>query len=159
MCTYLCLYVLNVIILSTSFDVQGGFQLRVSVWDNDNDADDLIDRIFAEMDLEVSDVFTAPTAYTGVNDAGTMTMSFNVACAKNYYGSNCRTFCRPTDDSTGHYTCDDTGGRVCLPGWMDVSTSCLTRESVVMIIAPHVHSDRVQTTPVVMHQTQAMVLE
>ncbi len=99
----------------------------MSVKDNDGDADDLVDRIFAEMDLQVSDSFTTPAQYTGIYNKGTMTMSFKVNCAQFYYGSNCRTFCQPTDDSSGHYSCDENGGKVCLPEWMDVTTNCITR--------------------------------
>lgn len=40
-----------------------------------------------------------------------------VTCAPNYYNATCTTFCRARDDKFGHYGCDDTGAKRCLPGW------------------------------------------
>ncbi|XP_061721976.1 protein jagged-1b isoform X1 [Cydia pomonella] len=40
-----------------------------------------------------------------------------VSCAPNYYNTTCTTFCRARDDKFGHYACDDTGAKRCLPGW------------------------------------------
>ena len=42
---------------------------------------------------------------------------YRMVCYKHYYGLDCSTFCEPRDDFAGHYTCDDTGEMVCLPGW------------------------------------------
>lgn len=44
-------------------------------------------------------------------------LSYHVVCDENYHGESCSEFCRPRDDTFGHYTCDATGNRVCLPGW------------------------------------------
>uniref|UniRef100_A0A8B9JWS5 Delta-like protein n=2 Tax=Astyanax mexicanus TaxID=7994 RepID=A0A8B9JWS5_ASTMX len=43
--------------------------------------------------------------------------SYHVACDEHYYGDSCSDYCRPRDDTFGHYTCDSTGNRVCLEGW------------------------------------------
>lgn len=43
--------------------------------------------------------------------------SYHVVCDENYHGENCSTFCRPRDDTFGHFTCDAAGVRVCVPGW------------------------------------------
>ncbi len=114
--------------------MQGGFQLRVSVYDSDSDADDLVDQIFAERDLEVNQSYTTVSSYTGTYGQGTMELSFKVECAQFYYGLDCTTFCEPMDNSSGHYSCDDNGNKVCLDGWVDVSTDCLTRMSVVQCL-------------------------
>ena len=105
---------------------QGGFQLRITIWDDDSDADDLIDEITTDQSLAVSDEFTSEDDYTGEHGVVIMTLIFRVICNTNYYGSDCRTFCRPRNDSTGHYTCDEDGNRVCLDGYTDVSNDCLT---------------------------------
>ncbi len=106
----------------------------MSVWDDDTGANDLVDRIFAEMDLQASNSFSPTAQYTGIYNNGRMVMGFKLECAQLYYGSNCATFCQPTDDSSGHYSCDENGGKVCLPEWMDVSTNCITRTSVRVIL-------------------------
>ncbi|XP_032870175.1 delta-like protein 3 [Amblyraja radiata] len=43
--------------------------------------------------------------------------SYHVVCGEFYYGEGCSVYCRPRDDNFGHYICDETGQRVCLPGW------------------------------------------
>ena len=48
-------------------------------------------------------------------------------CIPNYYPAGvCNTFCQPRNDSLGHYTCDSFGRRVCLPGYTDSDTNCVT---------------------------------
>ena len=48
-------------------------------------------------------------------------------CATDYYpASVCTTFCQPRNDSLGHYTCDSLGRPVCLPGYTDTNTNCVT---------------------------------
>ena len=48
-------------------------------------------------------------------------------CKAGFYGSSCDRFCEPQDsNSSGHYTCDDSGYIVCHPGFTDNSTNCLT---------------------------------
>lgn len=43
--------------------------------------------------------------------------SYRVVCDEFYYGDDCSDFCRSRDDPFGHFTCDDAGNRICLPGW------------------------------------------
>ncbi|KAI2667886.1 Delta-like protein C [Labeo rohita] len=44
-------------------------------------------------------------------------IGYRVVCDKFYYGDECSDFCRSRDDPYGHFTCDDTGSRICLPEW------------------------------------------
>ena len=43
---------------------------------------------------------------------------FRVTCDQSYYGPGCDVLCRERNDALfGHYGCDVSGKRVCLPGW------------------------------------------
>ena len=46
-----------------------------------------------------------------------------VVCKKGYFGPDCG--CTPQDDSTGHFTCDENGTIVCLPGYQNTTTNCV----------------------------------
>ena len=48
-----------------------------------------------------------------------------IECATNYYQSDCSVYCIPTNDTTGHYTCDTNGNKICLPGYTNASNNCL----------------------------------
>ena len=50
-------------------------------------------------------------------------------CEPNYYPRNsCSVMCIPRNNSEGHYTCDSvTGDKICLEGYKDPSTNCVTR--------------------------------
>ena len=43
--------------------------------------------------------------------------TYEVQCQQDYYGPDCSVFCSPADDATGHFTCDQDGNMVCLPGF------------------------------------------
>lgn len=53
--------------------------------------------------------------------------SFHVFCDDFYFGDGCADYCRPRDDTLGHYTCDEEGNRICLQGWK--GNYCSERES------------------------------
>ena len=52
-------------------------------------------------------------------DAGQHVLAYRyrVKCDEHYYGDGCANLCRPRDDKFGHYTCAESGDKVCLPGW------------------------------------------
>lgn len=52
-----------------------------------------------------------------------------VLCQPNYYNTTCTTFCRPRDDKFGHYACQPSGSKRCLPGWQ--GDNCEKRECIV----------------------------
>lgn len=72
--------------------------------------------------------FLIPNAqWTNVTHNGTVArlrFSYRFLCQKDYYGSSCSTICIPRNDSLGHWICDSSGRRVCLPGWS--GATCLT---------------------------------
>ena len=75
---------------------------------------------------QVSDTFSSDTT---VNEGGSNVISLSYAtrieCATNYYQSDCSVYCIPTNDNTGHYTCDTNGNKICLPGYTNTSNNCL----------------------------------
>ena len=112
------------------FFVQQRFQFQTRVNDEDPfDSDDLIDRVFVISDgLAISNSFTSPQTYTGLYGNVQMVVSYRAICQPNYYGSLCTVFCMGRNDSTGRYECDSQGRPMCLQGWTDVATNCLTRK-------------------------------
>ena len=74
------------------------------------------------------------TQWHNVSHVGTVaniTFSYRVVCEQNYYGDSCSMYCLPRDDSNGHYTCDSSGTRVCLPGWK--GSFCTEGNSFVLL--------------------------
>ena len=54
-----------------------------------------------------------------------LSFTVEVSCSEHYFDDMCSTFCKSTDDVTGHYICDSTGNRVCLKNWYKLP-NCLT---------------------------------
>ena len=72
--------------------------------------------------------FSLQREYTGEHSNSHITFSFSISCDSNFYGSDCATYCVPTDSSQGHYSCDSsTGEKICRSGWTDSDNNCLTR--------------------------------
>ncbi|XP_042194073.1 delta-like protein 1 [Callorhinchus milii] len=46
-----------------------------------------------------------------------ITFSYRVVCDAHYYGEGCSVYCRPRNDTFGHYWCGRDGQRVCETGW------------------------------------------
>lgn len=82
--------------------------------------------IFAPVSQMPGDPFTAPQNFSGVNGMATLELRFQINCAvmTGFYGVDCNTFCLDTNDTTGHYTCDQDGMRVCLDGYLNPATNC-----------------------------------
>ena len=73
------------------------------------------------------------TATPGKNNIASLTLSIRVVCKESYTGSDCgNMICEPRDDSTGHFTCDINGKKVCLPGYQNPGTNCV--EAVTIMI-------------------------
>ena len=75
---------------------------------------ELIDRATQRGTLFPNKTWESHT-YNGL--AATIVYKIRVICDPNYYGSRCIKFCQPRNDSFGHYTCNENGNKVCLPGW------------------------------------------
>uniref|UniRef100_A0A2P2I491 Delta-like protein n=1 Tax=Hirondellea gigas TaxID=1518452 RepID=A0A2P2I491_9CRUS len=48
----------------------------------------------------------------------TVTYRVRVVCDQHYYNTTCNKLCRPRDDQFGHYSCNKSGNKVCVDGWM-----------------------------------------
>eukprot|EP00112_Aurelia_sp_Birch-Aquarium-sp1_P026230 Seg918.3 transcript_id=Seg918.3/GoldUCD/mRNA.D3Y31 product="Neurogenic locus protein delta" protein_id=Seg918.3/GoldUCD/D3Y31 len=56
----------------------------------------------------------------------TFSFSLRVYCDQFYYGTDCRTYCKESDDNTnGHFICDNSGTPTCRSGWFNLP-KCLT---------------------------------
>lgn len=51
------------------------------------------------------------------NDYSRIKFQYRVVCEEHYYGSSCTSYCKPKDDSFGHYLCNNEGKKICLDGW------------------------------------------
>lgn len=113
---------------------QGNIKLRLDVWDKD--------RIFNDEFVErVEKYLTLPSVRPGVSShyrsrqelrgrRVRITLDLEVYCDKNFYGDSCTVKCIPRDDSSGHYTCDHLGRKICRHGWYGSSCTrhCVPRD-------------------------------
>ncbi|XP_041365653.1 mucin-17-like [Gigantopelta aegis] len=110
----------------------GVLKMKIDVLDDDDDQKyDFVDHyeyqygtkdLRRDIDAPVKDL-TLSGSRTRFN------LKLKVFCDKNFYGEECLTFCKRTDDNTGHYTCDPQNGeKICIPGegggW--TGDTCLT---------------------------------
>ncbi|XP_057291917.1 uncharacterized protein LOC130614507 isoform X1 [Hydractinia symbiolongicarpus] len=62
--------------------------------------------------------------YTGTaGNNKTLAIKASLNCGKGYLLPDCKIKCERKDDKLGHYKCDN-WGKICLPGWTDVSKNC-----------------------------------
>ncbi|XP_061414832.1 delta-like protein 1 [Lethenteron reissneri] len=104
-----------------SFTWPGTFSLIIDAWhaeaDGDLSTDDparLISRLATQRHLSAGDDWSQDTH---ASRHAALRYSYRVVCAEHYYGESCSAICRARDDAFGHFTCGDTGQKVCLPGW------------------------------------------
>ncbi len=62
--------------------------------------------------------------YTSNREILQLAIGTDLNCATDYYGDDCDTFCRLTDDDTGHYACYSSGEKACLSGYMNPEMNC-----------------------------------
>lgn len=111
---------------SSTNTLQGKFQLYIKARDEDDlNPNDDRDFFFINMNLEVSEHYTAAMDFTGENNNVRLTMSFRIVCEQNYYGGNCTVYCEAQDDNeTGHYLCNRDGSFQCLEGFENPENHC-----------------------------------
>ena len=99
---------------------------------------DVVDKIFIYPDIHAvsstDDPFSAPVVFPGNASYSHLELAFRLICGPKHYGPDC-TFCVPTNDSTGHYTCNNaTGEKTCLEGYQGVPdcTECIPADTCSM---------------------------
>lgn len=101
--------------------------LNISVYTNATNK--LIAEFYNEVQLNASanDVIKRERLnfwYTGTGgDNKTLVVKASLNCGKGFLLPDCMTSCAPRNDTLGHYKCDN-WGKICLPGWKDVSKDC-----------------------------------
>ena len=111
---------------------QGRVEVVFTVYDLDMTAtigstSDIVDNVFIYPDVMVvssaDGPFSDPVVYTGNASYSHLELAFRLTCGENHYTSAC-IYCVPTNDSSGHYTCNNvTGERLCLEGYS--GTDCM----------------------------------
>lgn len=103
---------------------QGAITIRVEVWDKDKyTTDDFVGNPSITLHSVTPGTFRNPLRKSlTLKDRGvSLALDLELSCDENYYGPSCRVKCVPRDDSSGHYTCDNQGRKVCRSHWFGKS--------------------------------------
>lgn len=96
------------------------FSLVIDAWQEpqlNQSAKDLSNRILRDV---VRDKLTPPSLWVKRRTKTAqleLIYEYRVVCDEFYYSDTCEQICRHRNDNFGHYVCDETGSKVCLPGW------------------------------------------
>uniref|UniRef100_A0A8D0CUQ9 Delta-like protein n=1 Tax=Sander lucioperca TaxID=283035 RepID=A0A8D0CUQ9_SANLU len=97
------------------------FSLIVEAWnaessglESTDNQNNLISRLAMRRRLAVGEEWSQDVHF---GDQSELRYSYHVVCNEHYYGADCSAFCRPRNDTFGHYACDEEGKRRCLDGW------------------------------------------
>ncbi|CAM9970513.1 unnamed protein product [Lampetra planeri] len=110
----------NPIAFPFSFTWPGTFSLIIEAWHAEasdmstEHPERLISRLATQRHLSVGEDWSQDTH---VSRHSELRYSYRVVCAEHYYGEGCSTYCRARDDTFGHFSCDEAGQKLCMPGW------------------------------------------
>ncbi|XP_010863937.3 delta-like protein B isoform X1 [Esox lucius] len=102
------------------FKWPGTFSLIIESWnaetpteytDNQNN---LVSRLATRRRLGIGEDWSQDVHF---GEQSELRYSYHVFCDEYYFGDSCAEYCRPRDDTLGHYTCDEEGNKHCLEGW------------------------------------------
>ncbi|XP_023824567.1 delta-like protein B [Salvelinus sp. IW2-2015] len=102
------------------FKWPGTFSLIIEAWnaetpteytDNQNN---LVSRLATRRRLAIGEDWSQDVHF---GEQSELRYSYHVFCDEYYFGDSCAEYCRPRDDTLGHYTCDEEGNKHCLEGW------------------------------------------
>ncbi|MGH0173496.1 UNVERIFIED_CONTAM: hypothetical protein FKN15_065582 [Acipenser sinensis] len=102
------------------FKWPGTFSLIIEAWNKESaeqsteNPSNLISRLATRRRLAVGEDWSQDVHF---GEQSELRYSYHVVCDDYYYGDSCSDYCRPRDDTFGHYTCDEAGNRACLAGW------------------------------------------
>ncbi|XP_059808816.1 delta-like protein 4 isoform X1 [Hypanus sabinus] len=108
--------------LNFTFKWPGTFSLIVEAWNspssqlspNVTSPEMLISRFAIQRHQPVDTVWSRDVQRMGRTQ---LHYSYRVVCTHHYYGEGCSHYCRPRNDTFGHYTCGLEGQRICMAGW------------------------------------------
>ncbi|XP_062872556.1 delta-like protein C [Trichomycterus rosablanca] len=102
------------------FKWPGTFSLIIEAWNAESSSNqstenqnDLISRLASKRSLAVGE----NSSQHELLEQTELRYSYHVLCDELYYGESCSDYCRPRDDTFGHYSCDSSGQRICNAGW------------------------------------------
>ncbi|XP_051934097.1 delta-like protein C isoform X2 [Hippocampus zosterae] len=103
------------------FKWPGNFSLILEAWTTESPGlnptekqTKLISRLATRRQLRVGEDWTQDV-HSG--ERSHVRYSYRAVCDQNYHGDACAAFCRPRNDTHGHFTCLRDGQRRCLDGW------------------------------------------
>ncbi|XP_061916724.1 delta-like protein C [Entelurus aequoreus] len=103
------------------FKWPGTFSLIIEAWnaessglDSTEKPNNLISRLATRRKLAVGAEWSQDV-HSG--EQSELRYSYHVVCNEHYHGNACSAYCRPRNDTFGHYTCDQDGRRHCHVGW------------------------------------------
>ena len=106
--------------LSACIISQGAITVGVEVWDKDKfTSNDYVGSPSITLWSVTPGLYLDPLrrSLTLKSRYVTMKLDLELYCDKDYYGPSCSVNCVPRDDSSGHYTCDNLGNKICLQHW------------------------------------------
>ncbi|CAL9684669.1 unnamed protein product [Knipowitschia caucasica] len=109
------------ILIPFHFKWPGTFSLIVEAWkaesaesESTENQNNLLTRLATGRTLSVAQDWAQDVHY---GDSSELRFSYHVVCSDFYHGEACAAYCRPRNDTFGHYTCGADGARTCLQGW------------------------------------------
>ncbi|XP_072247980.1 delta-like protein C [Leuresthes tenuis] len=103
------------------FKWPGTFSLIIEAWNAESSGlestenqNNLISRMATRRKLAVGDEWSQDVHFGNQSE---LRYSYHVVCNEFYHGEACSGYCRPRNDTFGHYDCDGEGKRHCLEGW------------------------------------------
>ena len=110
---------------------QGPFQMFVSIQTlNDSKIDQVVFNWILNASLTFEFVEWTPVQIGATqNNVVTMEARARAYCGRDHYGVECRKMCYRKNSGNTNVRCDPDGNKVCLAGYTNVTTNCITRES------------------------------
>ncbi|XP_061682587.1 delta-like protein C [Syngnathoides biaculeatus] len=103
------------------FKWPGTFSLILEAWSAESpelnsteNHNNLISRLATRRQLRVGEDWSQDV-HSG--ERGSVRYSYRAVCDQHYHGDACTDYCRPRNDTFGHFSCRRDGRRQCLDGW------------------------------------------